>query len=134
MEGKPISILYTESFKWYNPETGKTEASQKCLIPVSEKDILMYRVNDENILVKKEDLFYEMPDFASGSIEAFMSHSSFSGLIIILHLILFVGGMAIPCWYMMNRAVLLLFFRNRKVHLLQWKSNILKIFIDLRMI
>ena len=81
MEGKPISILYTKSFKWYNPETGKTEASQKCLIPVSEKDILMYRVNDENILVKKEDLFYEMPDFASGSIEAFMSHSSFSGLI-----------------------------------------------------
>ena len=63
MKGKPVSLLYTESYQWYDPETGTTETKQKCLIPVSQKDILMYRVADEKVLARNEELFFEMPDF-----------------------------------------------------------------------
>ena len=72
MKGKPVSLLSTQNYQWYNPETGGREERQNCLIPVSEKDILMYRVSDEKVLVQTEDLFYETPDFTSGNIEAFM--------------------------------------------------------------
>ena len=72
MKGKPVSLLSTQNYQWYNPETGGREERQNCLIPVSEKDILMYRVSDEKVLVRTEDLFYETPDFTSGNIEAFM--------------------------------------------------------------
>ncbi len=81
MKGKPISLLYTESYQWYDPETGTTETKQKCLIPVSQKDILMYRVADEKVLARNEELFFEMPDFGSSNISSFMQLAQSGGLI-----------------------------------------------------
>ena len=81
MKGKPVSLLYTESYQWYDPETGTTETKQKCLIPVSQKDILMYRVADEKVLARNEELFFEMPDFGSSNISSFMQLAQSGGLI-----------------------------------------------------
>ena len=81
MRGRPVSVLSTDNYMWYNPETGSAENYQVCLTPVSEKEILMYRVADEKVLVRNEDLFFEVPDFASGSIEAYMKLSNNASLI-----------------------------------------------------
>lgn len=81
MKGKPVSLLYTESYQWYNPEFGTTEKGQKCLIPVSQKDILMYRVADEKVLARNEELFFEVPDFGSSNISSFMQLAQSGGLI-----------------------------------------------------
>lgn len=81
MKGKPVSLLSTENYQWYNPETGNTQNSQVCLTPVSEKDILMYRINDEKVLATSEELFFEVPDFTSGNIEAYMKLSGSASLI-----------------------------------------------------
>lgn len=81
MRGKPVSLLYTDNYQWYDPETGSTLKNQQCLVPVSEKEMLMYRVNDENVLARTEDLFYEVPDFTSGNIEAFMQLAYSASLI-----------------------------------------------------
>ena len=81
MAGRPVSLLSTDNYLWYNPETGTSEKSQNCLTPVSEKDILMYRVADEKVLARGEDLFYELPNFSTGSIEAYMKLSGSASLI-----------------------------------------------------
>lgn len=81
MRGRPVSLLSTDNYLWYNPETGISARNQNCLTPVSEKEILMYRVADENVLVRNEDLFYEFPDCTSGSMEAYMKLSGSASLI-----------------------------------------------------
>ena len=82
MQGAPVSVLYTPAFTYDNPETGVSEAEQACVVPVSEREVLMYRVNDERVLARTEDLFYELPDEASRHIEAFSSISGNMTLII----------------------------------------------------
>lgn len=82
MRGRPVSLLWAyQSYKWTNEETGTGESNQTCIVPVSQKDILMYRVDDERVLATSEELFYEVPDFSESNIEAFMWQSSTCGLI-----------------------------------------------------
>lgn len=82
MRGKPVSLLWTyQNYKWTDKETGVATSGQTCLMPVSQKDILAYRVNDEKVLARGEELFYEVPDFSSCNIEAFMWQSNTSALI-----------------------------------------------------
>ncbi len=94
MRGRPVSLLSTDNYLWYNPETGSAERNQVCLTPVSEKEILMYRVADENILARNEDLFYEVPDFTSGNMEAYMKLSGSASLIYGGQAYLMQGGAA----------------------------------------
>ena len=82
MQGRPVSLLWTAgTYKYVNPETGIEEDAQTCLVPVSQKDILMYRVADEKVLATSDELFYEVPDFSTSKIEAFMYQASTSALI-----------------------------------------------------
>lgn len=81
MSGRPVSLLCTENYQWYNPETGSAVNNQVCLTPVSEGDILMYRVADEKVLARGGDLFYETPNFSSDKIEAYMKLSGSASLI-----------------------------------------------------
>ena len=70
MAGRPVSVWSTPAYTWYNRETGATESDQNCLVPVSEKEILMYRITDERVLSRTGDLFYEAPDSATRVFEA----------------------------------------------------------------
>lgn len=82
MQGRPVSLLYAyENYKFTNPDNGAETNDQTCLVPVSQKDIAMYRVNDERVLAHGEELFYETPDFSSSNIEAFMWQAGTMGLI-----------------------------------------------------
>ena len=81
MKGKPISVLSTDNYEWYNPATGNLESWQECLVPVSEKDILMYRVNDEKVLARTDELFHEGLDYSTSNNEAFLQMSSAASLL-----------------------------------------------------
>lgn len=81
MRGRPVSLLWIyQNYKYMNPENGQVEERQTCLLPVSQKDVVAYRVSDEKVLGTTEELFYEKPDFSTSNIEAFMWQPNMSAL------------------------------------------------------
>lgn len=61
LSGLPIDLGYTGYYTWYNPATKAFVSTNTCLMPVSAKEAIAYRVKDEKILANTEQLFFVPP-------------------------------------------------------------------------
>lgn len=61
LTGAPVALGFTASYSWYNALTKTFITGNSCLMPVSSKEVLAYRVKDETVLATTKDLFYEEP-------------------------------------------------------------------------
>lgn len=61
LTGAPVALGFTANYSLYNPVTKTFVTGNSCLMPVSTKEVLAYRVKDENVIASTKDLFYEEP-------------------------------------------------------------------------
>ncbi|WP_025146534.1 PKD-like family lipoprotein [Pedobacter jeongneungensis] len=81
MAGLPVDIGFTAFYTWYNPITKFFVSNNTCLIPVSSKEVLAYRVRDERILSSTDGLFYEPPVPASRNFQALVCDPNLMGIV-----------------------------------------------------
>ncbi|MDE1193451.1 MAG: PKD-like family lipoprotein [Arachidicoccus sp.] len=73
MTGNPVGIAFTSVYYALDTVTNKFSYNNSCLMPVSTKEIMAYRIKDEKILAKTNRLFYEVPDSTTRSFEGLAS-------------------------------------------------------------
>jgi len=61
LSGLPVDLGFTGLYTWYNPATKAFVSNNSCLMPVSTKEAMAYRIKDERILANTEELFFEPP-------------------------------------------------------------------------
>lgn len=76
MTGSPVGLSFTSSYNWLNPVSNSFVGYNSCLMPVSTKEILSYRIRDEKILANTNQLFYEVPPLASRNLQGLISDPS----------------------------------------------------------
>lgn len=62
LEGTPQNLLYTYNYSWMAPGASYLTTGISTLIPLSEKGMAAFRLNDSKVLESGEDLFYDNMD------------------------------------------------------------------------
>lgn len=62
LKGAPVTLLYTYNFGWTAPGDSYPTTYLSTLFPVSEEDVLAFRINNEQILSQGNDLFFDRND------------------------------------------------------------------------
>ncbi|PTT00070.1 hypothetical protein DBR11_10895 [Pedobacter sp. HMWF019] len=70
LSGIPVDLGFTGFYTWYNPATKAFVSTNTCLIPVSAKEAMAYRIKDEKILANTEQLFFVPPTLATRNFQS----------------------------------------------------------------
>lgn len=81
MAGSPVGLGFTSSYNWLNPLTNSFVGFNSCLMPVSAKEIMAYRIRDERILASTNPLFFEVPASASRNFEGLITDPGLIALV-----------------------------------------------------
>ncbi len=60
--GKPVSLLFTSNYRWKTNSSSYYTSYLPIFIPISEKTMLAYKIDNENVLMETEGLFYDQAD------------------------------------------------------------------------
>lgn len=70
LSGLPVALGFTGFYTWYNPATKGFVSNNTCLIPVSAKETMAYRIKDEKILANTEQLFFVPPALSTRNFQS----------------------------------------------------------------
>ncbi|SEM72400.1 PKD-like family protein [bacterium A37T11] len=73
LSGEPIGLTFTSAYNYLDPVSNKFTPNNSCLIAVSQKEIIAYRIKDEKVLANTDRLFYEVPAAASRNFAGIIS-------------------------------------------------------------
>lgn len=73
LPGNPVALAFTSVYSYLNPVNNGFITNNSCLMPMSSKEVLAYRIKDERVLASSNQLFYEVPPAASRNYQALVS-------------------------------------------------------------
>lgn len=81
LSGLPVDLGFTGFYTWYNPATKSFVSTNTCLIPVSTKEAMAYRIKDEKILANTEQLFFDPPALAARNFQSLVCDPNLMGIL-----------------------------------------------------
>jgi hypothetical protein len=71
--GNPVALSFTSVYNYLDPVSNRFTANNSCLVPMSAKEVLAYRIKDERVLANSDRLFYEVPSAATRNYQGLVS-------------------------------------------------------------
>ncbi|PUZ22428.1 hypothetical protein GA0116948_10917 [Chitinophaga costaii] len=65
LSGTPVGLAFTSLYNYLEPVSHTFYQNNSCLMPMSSKEFLAYRIKDEKVLANSDQLFYEVPPLAT---------------------------------------------------------------------